>query len=103
MFDSPLPLEGDGGGLLLFFYYLCIMIEEYQLRVIPQVAYSEENIKKYLADEKGLDIRTLHHVRVLKKSIDARQRQIYFNLKVRAYINEFPQDDEYVHTEYPDV
>ena len=79
------------------------MVEEYQLRVIPQVAYSEENIKKYLADEKGLDIRTLHHVRVLKKSIDARQRQIYFNLNVRAYINEFPQDDEYVHTEYPDV
>ena len=25
------------------------------------------------------------------------------NLKVRAYINEFPQDDQYVHTEYPDV
>lgn len=25
------------------------------------------------------------------------------NLKVRAYINEMPQDDQYVHTEYPDV
>ncbi len=92
-----------GEAYYFFFYYLCTMIEEYQLRVVPQVAYSEENIKKYLADEKGVDIRTLHHVRVLKKSIDARQRQIYFNLKVRAYINEFPQDDEYIHTDYPDV
>ena len=100
---APSLWRGMWEAYYFFFYYLCIMIEEYQLRVIPQVAYSEENIKKYLADEKGLDIRTLHHVRVLKKSIDARQRQIYFNLKVRAYINEFPQDDEYVHTEYPDV
>lgn len=79
------------------------MIEEYQLRVLPQVAYKEESIKQYLAKEKGLDVRTLQHIRVLKKSVDARQRTIFVNLKVRAYINELPQDDEYVHTDYPDV
>lgn len=79
------------------------MIEEYQLRVVPEVAYSEQNIINYLAKDKGFDVRTLTHVRVLKRSIDARQRTIYVNLKVRAYINEMPQDDEYVHTEYPDV
>lgn len=79
------------------------MIEEYQLRVLPQVAYTEESIKQYLAKEKGLDVRTLQHIRVLKKSVDARQRTIFINLKVRAYINELPQDDEYVHTDYPDV
>lgn len=79
------------------------MIEEYQLRVLPQVAYKEESIKQYLAKEKGLDVRTLQHIRVLKKSVDARQRTIFINLKVRAYINELPQDDEYAHTDYPDV
>lgn len=79
------------------------MIEEYQLRVLPQVAYKEESIKQHLAKEKGLDVRTLQHIRVLKKSVDARQRTIFINLKVRAYINELPQDDEYVHTDYPDV
>lgn len=79
------------------------MIEEYQLRVLPQVAYKEESIKQYLAKEKGLDVRTLQHIRVLKKSVDARQRTIFVNLKVRAYINELPQDDEYVHTDYPYV
>ena len=79
------------------------MIEEYQFRVLPQVAYKEESIKQYLAKEKGLDVRTLQHIRVLKKSVDARQRTIFVNLKVRAYINELPQDDEYVHTDYPDV
>ena len=79
------------------------MIQEYQIRILPEQAASEEGIKRYLAKEKGLDVRTLNQVRVLKRSIDARQRTIFVNLKVRAYINEFPQDDQYAHTEYPDV
>lgn len=79
------------------------MIQEYQIRILPEQAASEEGIKRYLAKEKGLDVRTLNQVRVLKRSIDARQRTIFVNLKVCAYINEFPQDDQYIHTEYPDV
>lgn len=79
------------------------MIQEYQIRILPEQAANEEGIKRYLAKEKGLDARTLNKVRVLKRSIDARQRTIFVNLKVRAYINEMPQDDQYVHTEYPDV
>lgn len=79
------------------------MIEEYQIRILPEQAASEEGIKRYLSQEKGIDVRTLNQVRVLKRSIDARQRTIYVNLKVRAYINEFAQDDQYIHTEYPDV
>ncbi len=79
------------------------MIEEYQIRILPEQAASEESIKRYLSKEKGIDVRTLNQVRVLKRSIDARQRTIYVNLKVRAYINEFAQDDQYIHTEYPDV
>lgn len=79
------------------------MIEEYQIRILPEQAASEEGIKRYLSKEKGIDVRTLNQVRVLKRSIDARQRTIFVNLKVRAYINEFAQDDQYIHTEYPDV
>lgn len=79
------------------------MIEEYQLRVLPETASSEQNIISYIAKDKGIDARTLTHVRVLRRSIDARQRTIYVNLSVRAYINEMPQDDEYVHTDYPNV
>ena len=79
------------------------MIQEYQIRILPEQTTKKEDIKRYLAKEKGLDARTLNKVRVLKRSIDARQRTIFVNLKVRAYINEMPQDDQYVHTEYPDV
>ncbi|WP_092110170.1 NAD(P)/FAD-dependent oxidoreductase [Prevotella sp. KH2C16] len=79
------------------------MIQEYQLRLLPEQAFSEEVIARFIADDKGLDVRTINHVRVLKRSVDARQRTIYENLKVRVYINEFPQDEPYEKTEYPFV
>ena len=79
------------------------MTNEYQIRVTPEVAAQEDRLKSWLADEYGFDVRTIHGVRILKRSIDARQRQIYVNLKVRVYVNEQPHDDEYVRTEYPNV
>lgn len=79
------------------------MVSEYQIRVIPQVASSEHNIIRFIAEDKGLDARTITHTRVLRRSIDARQRQIYVNLTVRIYINEQPAEDEYPRVTYPDV
>ena len=79
------------------------MINEYQIRVVPEVAAQEDRLKAWLADEYGFDVRTIDGVRILKRSIDARQRQIFVNLKVRVYINEQPADDEFVRTEYPNV
>ena len=79
------------------------MIQEYQIRVQPQVAANEQALRSWLADEYGFDVRTITAVRILRRSIDARQRTIFVNLKVRVFINEQPQDDEYQHTDYPDV
>ena len=79
------------------------MIQELQLRILPEQAASEQSIKQYVAREKGLDARTIKAVRTLKRSIDARQRTIFVNLTVRIYINELPTDDEYVETYYPMV
>ena len=79
------------------------MTNEYQVRVQPQVAANEQALRSWLADEYGFDVRTITAVRILRRSIDARQRTIFVNLKVRCYINEQPQQDEYAHTDYPDV
>ncbi len=79
------------------------MTSEYQIRVLPEVAAQEDRLKAWIAGEQGIDARTIHGVRILKRSIDARQRQIFVNLKVRVYVNEQPGDDEYVRTEYPNV
>lgn len=79
------------------------MVNEYQIRVEPQVASSTENIARYVAHDKGIDVRTIKHVRILKRSIDARQRRIFVNLKIRVYVNEMPQEDEFTPTVYSDV
>ena len=79
------------------------MIQEYQRRVLPQVAANEQAIIAYVADEKGLNPRQINAIRVLKRSIDARQRTVFINLKVRVYINEMPANDEYQPTHYENV
>ena len=79
------------------------MIQEYQLRVLPELAANEQQLKAYVAREKGVNIKSINAIRILKRSIDARQRTIFVNLKIRTYINEVPQDDEYTRTIYNKV
>ena len=79
------------------------MVEEYQLRLLPEEAYSEDTIRQYLSQEKGFDVAAIRAVRVVKRSIDARHRRVLVNLKVRAYINELPAEEPFTPTDYPDV
>lgn len=71
--------------------------------MLPEQAVNEQSLKQFIGRDKGLDIRTINALRILKKSIDARQRTIYVNLKVRLYINEIPQEEEFMHTIYNKV
>lgn len=79
------------------------MISEYQVRVLPEVAAQQERLVAFLADEYGLDKKDVTGVRILKRSIDARQRTIYVNLRVRVYINEVATDDVFEPVSYQDV
>lgn len=79
------------------------MIHEYQLRILPEQAASEQSLKQYISREKGLDVRTINAIRILKRNIDARQRTIYINLTIRVFVNETPSEDEFERTDYPNV
>lgn len=79
------------------------MTQEFQLRILPEQAASKEAIIRFLQEDKGIDRQSITDVRVLKRSIDARQRTIFVNLKVRVYINEEPADDEFERHEYRSV
>ena len=61
------------------------MTREINLRILPQEAYNEQSIMAYLQQKEGIRAQA---IRVLKRSIDARQRTIYVNLTVRVYMNE---------------
>ena len=57
--------------------YSIDMTTDYQIRVTPQVAASEQSILHFLADEKGVDVTKVTTTRIVKRSIDARQRNIH--------------------------
>ena len=79
------------------------MIEELQLRVLPEEAADSSRLRQHIVGERGIAMSALKGVRILKRSVDARQRTIFVNMKVRLYINEEPGDDEYSRVDYPDV
>ena len=76
------------------------MVHELTLRVLPQQAYNEQSIIAYLRQDKGINAQA---VRVLRRSIDARQRTIYVNLTVRAYVDEEPPLQDFEPYVYRDV
>ena len=79
------------------------MIQELQLRILPEEAVSEQSLKQVVARETGTSVPHIHAVRVLKRSIDARQRTIFVNVKLRAFIDEVPDEPEFRSVEYKDV
>ena len=76
------------------------MVHELSLRILPQQAYNEQSILTYLRQEKGIEAQA---VRVVRRSIDARQRTIYVNLTVRAYVGEEPPLTDFEPYIYKDV
>ena len=72
-------------SLILQHIILSIMIQELQLRVNPRTAASTGDIARYLAKNNDIPIEHIQGLRILKRSIDARQRNVVVNLKVRVY------------------
>ncbi len=58
------------------------MIEQYQLRVQPAVAHSEAELRRYVSSRYGIKHSDIKGLRIVKRSIDARQRQVMVNLTV---------------------
>ena len=71
------------------------MIQELQLRVSPHAAASMGDIASHIAKHNDIPAQSISGIRVLKRSIDARQRNVVVNLKVRVYINE-PMTQDYL-------
>jgi uncharacterized FAD-dependent dehydrogenase len=79
------------------------MVKEIQLRV-NLIEERKENTLLYKASKQlGIDKSEISAVKVLRKSIDARKKDIIFNYKVAVYINEqIPEKSDYIF-DYKDV
>lgn len=79
------------------------MQKELDLRVSPKQAADTSAIIAVFSAESGIPQKDITGIRILKRSIDARQRRVIINLKVRAYIGEEIIDPEYTTIDYPNV
>jgi len=79
------------------------MIQEFDLRILPEQAAREQSILRVLVRDKGVDPAEFRGLRIVKRSIDARQRTVYMNVRVRVYLNEDPEETLFPEIHYPDV
>jgi len=74
-----------------------------QLRVLPQVAYDAANLRADVAQRLGVDSQQIHAIRTVKRSIDARQRQVMVNLTLEVFVDEDPTTLSFERIHYGDV
>jgi len=79
------------------------MIKKISFTVSPSTAADSVQLKARTANELGISPSQLQALRIVHRSIDARQRDIKINLTIDAYIGEEPPATEFQKTEYPDV
>ena len=97
--DSPHGFSISPFSFLISHFFM----KSLSLRVLPSVAAQDAELRKYIARELAVNPKSVTAVRVRKRSIDARQRTIYVNLTVDAYINEEPPTLDFAPIEYPNV
>ncbi|WP_420551455.1 NAD(P)/FAD-dependent oxidoreductase [Tenacibaculum aiptasiae] len=79
------------------------MVKELQLRVNLIEERKEDILKKKASKKLEINIASITAIKVLRKSIDARKKDVIFNYKVAVYINEpLPETPDYVF-DYKDV
>lgn len=80
------------------------MPKEFQFQVSPEVAVNENLLHQAVAKQLSISVKDIQKVNVQKRSIDARQKAIKFNVKGQVFL----QNESFVETEirlpnYPNV
>ena len=70
------------------------MKKELQLSIAAHVAFNEQLLKQEIAEQLSLKSSDTFFIKPLRRSIDARSRNIKVNLKIAVWINEPITDDD---------
>src|ERR1035437_6636365 len=79
------------------------MIKEIQLTVSPKIAANTALLTEAIAKALGNAVDDVTTFRILKKSIDARQRDIKINIKITVYLGETPSQETSFRPDYSNV
>lgn len=64
------------------------MTADLQLRLDPATAYTPMRLRARVSTETNIDANRIRDIRIVRRSIDARQRNVMVNLTVRAFVDE---------------
>lgn len=70
------------------------MIKEVELIIYPKFINDSDYQKNFLAKKIGINPEEIKFVKVLRRSIDARQRLPFYKVRFSVYVNEYPSNDE---------
>lgn len=79
------------------------MQKEITIKVSPKEASSTESIKQIVASQLDIQISEIKAVRIVKRSIDARQRNVFVNLKLIVYIDGSEPETQFEKIEYKNI
>ena len=60
------------------------MIHELQIRVAPEIAYAPLRLTMHVSTMLDVDANRIKECRIVKRSIDARQRNVMINLTLKV-------------------
>lgn len=64
------------------------MVKELTLRLLPEIANQPDELRRAVSRKGGIPLSELSHVDILNRSVDARQRAVFVQLRVNAYVKE---------------
>ncbi|WP_299179422.1 NAD(P)/FAD-dependent oxidoreductase [uncultured Aquimarina sp.] len=76
---------------------------EFSIQVSPEIAADSDRLKIMVSRKNGISIDEIRHIQVLKRSIDARQKAIKVNLKIKVFVQEDFEEIPIELPDYPDV
>ncbi|MBS0000776.1 MAG: FAD-binding protein [Cyclobacteriaceae bacterium] len=71
--------------------------------VLPEIGFDEIRLKHFLIRKYGITPEDECHVQLIKRSIDARSRQVRVNIRANLYVNELPEERMAYRKSYQDV
>ena len=74
-----------------------------ELTLSPEIAFDENELHQHIKSSLQIKDDNTFHVRLLKRSIDARSRQIKVNLQAEIYVDEMPEPLLQYQSAYKDV
>lgn len=76
---------------------------ELNVRVTPEIATNPDHLLQFVSKQNKIPKTSIKHIECTSRSIDARQRNVLFQLRLDVYINEDFIPLEYTIPSFPNV